>query len=131
MKLKPLNLPDLSRLTLLVVDDNEDTVDTLASFLHACGAHVLKARTASGALAYVDTTPKLDAIVTDLAMPEMTGIDLVRTVRAHPRRSELPVIALTGYYEDYANAEGFEAFLKKPVDFDQLCTAILTFVGRQ
>jgi CheY-like chemotaxis protein len=130
-KPKPLNLPDLSALTLLVVDDNDDAVDMLASFLHACGAYVLQTRTASDALAYVDTAPKLDGIVTDLAMPVMTGIDLLKKVRAHPQRSQLPVIALTGHYEDYANAEGFEAFLKKPVDFDQLCTAILTLVRRQ
>jgi two-component system, chemotaxis family, CheB/CheR fusion protein len=128
---KPLNLPDLSGLTLLVVDDHDDSVDALASFLHACGAHVLPARTGSAALAYVDTTPQIDAIVTDLAMPGMSGIDLLKKVRAHPQRSQLPVIALTGYYEDYANAEGFEAFLKKPVDLDQLCTAVLTLVGRQ
>jgi CheY-like chemotaxis protein len=128
---KPLKLPDLSRLTLLVVDDNHDSVEVLAAFLRACGAHVLQARTGYGALAYVDTAPKLDAIVTDLAMPEMDGLGLLNRVRAHPQRSQLPVIALTGHYEDYANADGFAAFLKKPVDFDQLCGAIMALVDRR
>jgi len=44
---------------------------------------------------------------------------------------ELPVIALTGQYEDYAKANGFDAFLKKPVDFDQLCDAIAALVGHR
>jgi len=128
---KPLNLPDLSGFTLLVVDDNADTVDALAAFLQACGAYVLQAHTGAGALAYVDSNPELDAIVTDLAMSEMSGVDLLKKVRAHPRRSDLPVVALTGRYEDYADVEGFEAFLKKPVDFDQLCDAIVTLVARR
>jgi len=128
---KPLNLPDLSGFTLLVVDDNEDTVDALAAFLQACGASVLQAHSGAGALAHVDSSPKLDAIVTDLAMPEMSGVDLLRKVRAHPRRSDLPVVALTGHYKDYADVDGFEAFLKKPADFDQLCDAIVTLVARR
>jgi len=55
----------------------------------------------------------------------------LKRVRAHPQSSQLPVIALTGYYEDYFNADGFGAFLKKPVDLDQLCTAIVTLVDRR
>jgi len=128
---KPLNLPNLARLTVLVVDDNNDSVDMLAAFLHACGAKVLKARTSFRALSYVHTTPRLDAIVTDLAMPGMSGVDLLQRVRAHPRRSRLPVIALTGYYEDYAQAQGFDAFLRKPVNFDELCSTINRLIRRR
>jgi len=92
---------------------------------------LLEARTASGALAYIDRAPKLDAVVTDLAMPQMDGIELLKKVRAHPQRHTLPVIALTGFYEDYAGAEGFEAFLRKPVDLDLLCSAITALVERR
>jgi len=128
---KPLNLPDLSRLTLLVVDDNADSVEMLAAFLKACGARVLVARSAAGALAHVDAAPRLDAMVTDLAMPQMDGVELVRKVRACPDRTGLPVIALTGHYDDYAGANGFGAFLRKPVDLEQLCSAITDLVRRR
>lgn len=128
---KPLKLPDLSRLTLLVVDDNDDSLEMLAAFLRACGAHVLQARTGSGALAYVDTAPKLDAIVTDLAMPEMDGLGLLNRVRAHPQRSQLPLIALTAPLRGLRQRGWFRAFLKKPVDFDQLCDAIVALVERR
>jgi hypothetical protein len=42
----PLKLPDLSGLTVLVVDDNDDAVEVLTTFLKACGADVLFARSA-------------------------------------------------------------------------------------
>ena len=128
---KPLNLPDLSPFTLLILDDNDDSLDMLTAFLSACGAQILQARTASGALAYIDGAPKLGAIVTDLAMPEIDGVEFLKKVRAHPQRRTLPVIVLTGFYEDYAGADGFEAFLRKPVDFDLLCSAITTLVERR
>src|SRR5690242_5338116 len=95
-------VPNLARLTLLVVDDHADTLDVLATYLRACGATVLTARSVARALVHVDGARKLDAIVTDLAMPHLDGVRLLKHVRAHRHRSELPVIALTGHYHDYA-----------------------------
>lgn len=50
----PPDLPDLSGLTLLIVDDNDDSLEVLSTFLRSCGAHVLEARNGPAALAYVD-----------------------------------------------------------------------------
>jgi len=127
---RPINLPDLSGLTLLVVEDDDDSLDLLRNVLNAYGAHVLEARTGIGALAYVNTTPKIDVLLTDLSMPTMDGIELLCKIRAHPTRNSLPAIALTGYYEKYAgtNTTGFDALLKKPVDFDELARTIKALV---
>ena len=57
-------------------------------------------------------------------MPHMDGVELVRRLRAHPSRSAIPAIALTGFYESFTNTSDFTAFLRKPVDLDRLCTAI-------
>jgi CheY-like chemotaxis protein len=119
-----LDLPDLSRLTLLAVDDNADALEVLGTILKACGAQVLEARHAQDALAYVDTTPRLDAIITDLSMPGMDGVELARRVRQQPSRHGLPVIALTGFPERYVDTSAFDAFLKKPFDFDELCRTV-------
>src|SRR5688572_6248385 len=97
----------------------------LGTFLRACGANVLQARSASAALGYVETQPRIDALVTDLSMPVMDGIELVRRLRDHPSRSNIPAIALTGFYESYLDTAGFTAFLRKPVDLDKLCKAII------
>jgi len=86
------------------------------------GAHVLQARTGTGALAYVETQDHIDAIVTDLSMPHMDGVEMVQRVRRHRSRASLPAIAVIGFYEQYMDtkAAAFNAFLRKPVDFDEL-----------
>jgi diguanylate cyclase len=127
----PQDLPDLSGLTLLVVDDDADTVEVLSTFLTACRAHVLFARSASGALAYVDKAPRLDAVITDLSMPQMDGIELLRRIRQHPSRPTVPVIALTGFEERYSETHQFDAFLQKPTNFDELCRVVKDVVARR
>jgi|SRR5215470_5556901 len=114
-------LPDLSGLTVLVVDDDVDAVELLSTVLAACSAQVLFARSAADGLAYVDTAPKLDAIITDLAMPGMDGVDFTRTIRT---RRSVAVIALTGHQQTYVATEEFDAFMQKPVDLDKLCAVI-------
>jgi CheY-like chemotaxis protein len=122
--MRPLALPDLNGRTILVVDDNDDALDMLGTFLRACGAHVLETHSARGALTYIDTHPHIDVLITDLSMPEMDGTELVRRLRAHSSRSDIPAIALTGFHEFYMNTSDFTAFLRKPADLDRLCTAI-------
>lgn len=114
------------------MDDNDDSLELLGTFLRACGAHVLQARGALSALSYVDTQARIDAVITDLSMPNLDGVELVRRLRAHSRGQHLPAIALTGFYEQYMDTAGagFSAFLRKPVDFDQLCTTVRSVVGR-
>jgi CheY-like chemotaxis protein len=67
--------------------------------------------------------------VTDISMPNMDGVELVRKVRGHPRRPSVPVIALTGFYESYPGAREFDAFLRKPIDLDELCRVIRSLTG--
>jgi response regulator RpfG family c-di-GMP phosphodiesterase len=56
-------LPDLSGLTVLVVDDDEDAIEVLTTMMTAGGAEVLFARSGSEGLAYLDTMPHLDVVV--------------------------------------------------------------------
>lgn len=116
----PPSLPDLKSVTVLIVDDDNDALEVLSAFFEAGGARVLVGRNAAAGLAYLDTAPKLDAVVTDLAMPDMDGIEFARRLRRHPSRKQLPVIAVTAFYETYPNAPEFDAWLRKPVDIEQL-----------
>jgi CheY-like chemotaxis protein len=129
----PQNLPDLRGLTLLVVDDDADSVEVLSTYLSTCGAHVLFARSALGGLTYIDTAPKLDAVVTDLSMPGMDGVEFVSKIRRHPlpSRRTVPVIALTGFEERYLPTEAFDAYLRKPVDLDRLCGTIQSVIAQR
>ena len=114
---QPSKLPNLSGLTVLIVDDDPDTIEVLSSFLTACAARVLFARSAPDGLAYVDRDAKLDVVLTDLAMPGMDGVDFTRKIRA---RRSVPVVALTAFPQVYVTTEEFDAYLQKPVDFDRL-----------
>jgi two-component system CheB/CheR fusion protein len=127
---RSLDLPNLSGLTLLAVDDNDDALDMLGTFLRVCGAHVLQARNGLAALAYVDERENIGAIITDLSMPAMDGVELVQRLRQRRPARHLPAIALTGFYEQYMDtaAAGFDAFLRKPVNFDELCRTIRSVI---
>ena len=64
-------------------------------------------------------------MITDVSMPVMDGVDLVRKLRAHPTRHALAAIAVSGLYELYADTDaGFDAILRKPVSFEQLCATM-------
>lgn len=121
--MRSLDIPDFTGLTLLVVGDNDDSLEMLATFLQGCGASVLPARNGMAA-AYIEAAPKIDALITDLAMPVMDGAELVQRLRGHPTRHAVPAIAVSGFFQDYMDVRGFDAFLRKPVDPDELCRQI-------
>jgi len=124
------DLPDLKGVTVLVIDDDDDSLEVLVAFLEACGARALVARNAAAGLAYLDTAPKLDAVVTDLAMPGMSGIEFVRRLRRHETHKHLPVIAVTAFYETYPNAPEFDAWLRKPLDLEGLGAHVVRLIRR-
>jgi CheY-like chemotaxis protein len=119
-------LPDLSGLIVLVVDDNEDVIELLTATMNACGAEVLFARSASDGLACLEAAPPVDVIVTDISMPPIDGYEFTRQIRALPSgaRRSVPVIALTGFQQQYVITETFDAFMQKPVDPARLCAVI-------
>jgi PAS domain S-box-containing protein len=107
----------LDGLDVLVVDDEPDARELTAAILKQAGAHVRTAASAHEALDLLEAqAPSL--VVTDIAMPHATGFDLVENLRADPRWSALPVIAVTAYAraEDKARALalGFHAHVGKP-----------------
>jgi CheY-like chemotaxis protein len=112
---------DLDGHHVLVVDDNEDTRNVLATMLEAHGATVSTA--ASVAEARIALTTRLpDVLVTDLAMPVEDVFGLLDYCRHHadPRLQTLPILALTAYGGQQAHdrviAAGFDAYLAKPVE---------------
>jgi CheY-like chemotaxis protein len=118
---------------LLVVDDDAGSREALTTYLRACGAAVLTAHTGRGALVYIEAAPRLDAIVTDISMPGMDGVEFVRAIRrhhAHSRRN-VPVVAVTGHDADEFPASEFDAYVRKPVDPDEVCRAIELAIARR
>lgn len=110
---------------ILLVEDHEATLQVLSRLLHRAGHDVITASSVTAALAAVDGRT-FDVLISDLGLPDGTGVDLITALRA--RRSDFRAIALSGYgMEDdmqRTRAAGFDEHLVKPVDFEQLRRAL-------
>jgi PAS domain S-box-containing protein len=118
----------LEGLCVLAVDDEADSVRLLKAVLEDAGASVITATSAEMALDFLRSdTP--DVMVADIGMPQMDGLQLIRTVRqmGEPARS-IPAAALTAYArpEDSVTSlsSGFQLHLVKPIDPVELAAAI-------
>ena len=119
---------------VLYVDDAADALETLHLQLQPLGAEVRTATSVDEAMTIVDAfAPQV--IVTDVAMPQRDGYELLRAVRQlAPPQASTPVIALTAYAraEDASHAveAGFAGHLGKPVDPMKLASMISSVVRR-
>jgi PAS domain S-box-containing protein len=111
---------------ILVVDDEPDAVEMLATALRQAGADVVPALSAEEALIQFDREPPIELLISDLEMPIQNGYELIRTVRQRPadRGGRTPAIALTAHarIEDRleAIAAGFDMHLAKPIETREL-----------
>ncbi len=109
---------------LMLVDDEALIRAVLAEQLEIAGYEVLVAGSAPAALAMLDQDPAVDLIVSDLSMPGMDGLALIR--EAQRRRPGLPAILLTGFVTDAAEiamggaVSGGFSLLSKPVEAGRL-----------
>lgn len=120
--------PALDGLRILLVDDEADAREVGEATLRELGAEVVTAASARQALVLL-AGQRFDALVSDIGMPEMDGLSLIRQVRAAPATATLPAIALTAFAmlpERQAGLEsGFQRYVAKPIDMQQLAAAIL------
>jgi signal transduction histidine kinase/ActR/RegA family two-component response regulator len=113
----------LDELRLLVVDDRPEARELLTTVLAAAGAEVAVAASAEEALGRLEAAP-VDALVSDVGMPDVDGYELIRRVRERERargtRRPLPAVAVTAYASaedrERALAAGFHAWAAKPLD---------------
>jgi two-component system chemotaxis sensor kinase CheA len=122
---------DAAASKVLVVDDQFTVRELQRSILEAAGYRVDTARDGSEALAKVVSEPDVGLVVTDIEMPEMDGIELLRSIRSAPEHSSLPVVVVTarGGEEDRRRGVemGADAYIVKD-EFNQ--QALLETVGR-
>ena len=105
--------------TILIVDDDVDAADALATLLQSAGhGHARVAYTGAAALALaLEFLPTV--LLLDLDLPDMSGYDVARRLSQHPQLQNLRLIALTASSEhpgrELAREAGIERYLIKPV----------------
>jgi CheY-like chemotaxis protein len=127
----PPEMPGGDGEAVLIVDDEPEIVSGMKSLLEKQNYRVLAARNGLEALAVVHRHgPAIDAVVTDVVMPEMDGVELIRVLRKmHPR---LRIIASSGLGTEEGGgmrteelqALSVKTFLAKPYTVDKLLEAL-------
>jgi EAL domain-containing protein (putative c-di-GMP-specific phosphodiesterase class I)/DNA-binding response OmpR family regulator len=118
---------DPTALPILVVDDEPAALGLIALALRRAGFEVIEATSAAAALELLEQT-MVALVVSDVGMPGVSGIDLVRALRGRPETSTLPIILITGSGDDQAVIDGLGAgasdFLAKPIRVDELVARV-------
>jgi signal transduction histidine kinase len=121
-----------ANLSVLVVEDTEDTLDVTRAMLEMLGAHVLVARDGLDALEVLATN-RLDLVLCDLRMPRMDGFEFLRELCRIQGRDHPPVVAVTGLVSesDHQRTQdaGFEGHLNKPFDDAALVSTVRATLG--
>ena len=122
----------LDDLTILVVDDERDSREMIATVLEQQGAAVLQSDSAESALETLQNS-SVCVIIADIAMPRIDGYELMRRLRASGSR--IPSIAVTAFArsDDRQTAleSGYSTYLAKPIDARQLARTVRDVVHVQ
>jgi diguanylate cyclase (GGDEF)-like protein len=116
--------PVPQRTRVLVVDDDREVREALADVLATNGYEAVLATNGDEALAIVDRDESIDLVLLDMNMPEPDGFDILRSLKAHDRRHDMPVICLSarsGVEDKVAGLKlGAADYLAKPFDIQEL-----------
>ncbi|MCY7317840.1 MAG: response regulator [Ramlibacter sp.] len=129
------DLPELTGVKVLVVDDTTDARELARRMLEECGAEVLVAGDAHEALRLLEAH-RPDVLLSDIGMPEVDGFELLRRVRAlgPARGGGVPAIALTAFARAQDRVQalrgGFMAHLTKPVEPSELLATVASAANR-
>jgi len=118
-----VNFATDSRPTVLIVEDNDDSLFMLKSVLSRKGYRVIEAWDGKQAVEVAEAE-ELDLVLLDLHLPRLNGLGVIHRLRQNARLNNVPVVIITGQdpemYRSSAIAEGCDDFLVKPIDFDRL-----------
>ena len=113
--------------TILIVEDEPDTAEMFAEMMRLSGYRVLKTFGGAAAMGLLQKE-HLDAVVLDLMMPDVSGLEVLRFLRRDPRLANIPVIVVSakGLPSDIKDGldAGASMYLTKPVSFLDLKKAV-------
>lgn len=123
----PLSHDVLAGLHVLMVDDDEDTLELLSAALRQRSANVTAVSSAGAAIDEIKRA-RPDVLISDIAMPGTDGFELIKQIAAMDLRPRLPAIAITAYAKEEdkqsALAAGFDRYLSKPVELNEFISTV-------
>ena len=115
-------------LAVLIVEDDEDIREAVASALEQEGFQVYQAETGARALEMLKQMPHPSLILADLMMPVMSGWDLIKALSEDDRLATLPVVVISAV--DQEAPHGYRR-IKKPFDIDELIRIVAELCVRR
>jgi two-component system response regulator len=125
------------KIVLLVEDNQDDELLTLRAFRkNNIANQVVVARDGVEALDYLfargehskNPPPLPEFVLLDLNLPRISGLEVLKCLREHPRTKSLPVVVLTSSNEEQDLVHSYEyganSYIRKPVDFDKFIDAV-------
>jgi CheY-like chemotaxis protein len=123
---------DASGRVLLVVEDDKDICDVIEQVFRSRGCTVLVAHTGREGLDFLRTSSVLpNAILLDLMMPEMDGLQFLKVIEEEHVGAHIPVAVTTGSGRCGPRdlPPGVSAWLFKPIDHDQLVSVVMAMLA--
>lgn len=118
--------------TILVVEDDQDTRDTICTMLSSLGYQPLPFPSAKTALEGLREV-RVDLALLDIMMPEMNGYELLEEIKKLPQFAQLPIIMVTAKDQDSEILEGYHSgadyYITKPFTRKQLEYGIKLFLN--
>jgi DNA-binding response OmpR family regulator len=116
-----------SQIKILIVEDEPDTAEMFAEMMRMSGYQIFKAYNGASAVALI-TEEKPAAVVLDLMMPDLSGLDVLRYVRGDEALARIPIIVVSAKSLPSDIKDGLEAgasvYLTKPVGYLDLKAAV-------
>ena len=118
--------------TIIIVEDEQDAAEMFAEMMRVNGFHVLKATGSKSAMSMIDDE-KPAAVILDIMMPDISGLEVLRHIQRKPGLACIPVIVVSAKCLPVDIKTGLEAgasiYLTKPVDYLDLKRAVEKVLG--
>lgn len=120
--------------TVLIIEDEADAAELFAEMMRVSGFRVLKTSSSAPAITMM-IAEKPDIVLLDIMMPDISGLDILRLMRADPELTDIPVVVVSAKSMPADIKTGMEAgastYLTKPVGFLELKEAVERALGSQ
>ena len=118
--------------TVMIVEDNELNMKLFHDLLEAHGYRTVETRSGVEAVELA-RAHRPDLIIMDIQLPEISGLDVTRKLKADPELKMIPVVAVTAFAmkgdEERIRAGGCEAYLSKPISVAKFLQTVRQYVG--